>query len=318
MNNYGGYGYGGGYGGPGRMMNGGNRGRGPSGGKMIFLIVLILIFCLWWYQGGGLEHQRKYTKEQASSEEKVLKKRANKDERITSSEINQQTGQYDGTTSGDSYTDDDLLSLKFDKEKDKYGYVNLGSATFGEDQVWNAYNKENGSAWYSLQSTDGHPYVQALITSQSVKDSANLSGSITDENEPDGMKYSKHNEYKAINLVPYSMVGSIGIKDQSGVNQLLTKQNLVTFSSYAVSTNNYGLERIIDQIKDYLNGSPNRCVFYTVDPIYKDGDIVPRGLHIMAQSFDPNSNAKPQVNINYYLFNRLKNGKIDYQTGKID
>lgn len=252
--------------------SGGPQRNGPSGGQVLFLIALILCFSLWWYQGGGQEKHRKETKAQESSTEAVLKKKANKDERITSSELGNQEGQKDGTTAENSYTDEDLMKLH---PKDGELKRNLGSATFSEQQLWNAYNKvdSNGSAWCSIQRTDGHPYICGLVTDKAIKDS----------------RVAKKS------YVTYTLKDSAyQINPHTTLNKLVESKDFI-------GLDNKEFTKIEDSVVAYLSKNPGEVVYFSIDPIYSKSQL--KGAHLMAESFDPQSNEKPGLNYNYYLFN---------------
>jgi DNA-entry nuclease len=67
---------------------------------------------------------------------------------------------------------------------------------------------------------------------------------------------------------------------------------------------------IEDQVAYYLRIHPYDAIHYNVDPIYKDGELVPRGLHIQARTIN-NDN----LSLNVYVFNVEDGWYIDYQTG---
>lgn len=66
------------------------------------------------------------------------------------------------------------------------------------------------------------------------------------------------------------------------------------------------------EIADYLHQSKNNYVRYQVKPIYKNVELVPRGVHMMAQS-----NAKT-LKFNVYVFNVQDGWTINYLNGNAE
>lgn len=280
MNNYGGYrggGYGG-YGGYGGGMFGGRgpRNNGPTSGQIIFFLVLVGLFMFWWNFGGGQDYHAKYTKAQEASAKIELKKKANHDERITSSQIAQQNGQTDGTNDGASDNEDSLenLATKFDKKKYPNYIDNLGSATFSEDCLNTAAEKQQGHAWYGLYASNDSSvinYGDAYINSKAISESSSI-------------KFDSNKTY----LLPINL---IGVMNQ---DELLSNKNITDATSNA----HKAINSINSKVKDYLS-QPNRDVYYSIDVI-NDGNKI-GGYHIMVKSVSDNGNS---LNINDFVFNK--------------
>ena len=65
------------------------------------------------------------------------------------------------------------------------------------------------------------------------------------------------------------------------------------------------------EIADFLKSSSDHYVRYQVEPIYRNVELVPRGVHMRAQSI--NSDA---LVFNIYIFNVQDNWTINYQNGQ--
>ncbi|WP_238375725.1 DNA/RNA non-specific endonuclease [Leuconostoc mesenteroides] len=66
------------------------------------------------------------------------------------------------------------------------------------------------------------------------------------------------------------------------------------------------------EIADYLHQSKNNYVRYQVKPIYKNVELVPRGVHMMAQSNDNT------LKFNIYVFNVQDGWTINYLNGNAE
>lgn len=65
------------------------------------------------------------------------------------------------------------------------------------------------------------------------------------------------------------------------------------------------------EIADYLHESKNNYVRYQVTPVYRNVELVPRGIHMMAESiYDKN------ISFNIYIFNREDGWRINYLNGE--
>lgn len=84
-------------------------------------------------------------------------------------------------------------------------------------------------------------------------------------------------------------------------------KNLITGTQ---QMNNPEMLRFEMDIKYYLEQSPDNYVRYSVTPIFRDQELVARGVHLMAQSV--NSDA---VKFNVYIFNIQDGATINYADG---
>lgn len=84
-------------------------------------------------------------------------------------------------------------------------------------------------------------------------------------------------------------------------------KNLITGTQ---QMNNPEMLRFEMDIKYYLEQSPDNFVRYSVTPIFRDQELVARGVHLMAQSV--NSDA---IKFNVYIFNIQDGATINYADG---
>lgn len=84
-----------------------------------------------------------------------------------------------------------------------------------------------------------------------------------------------------------------------------------------VGTNNQnnpgGMAYSETRVRSFLKTHPQEVIFYQAIPVYLGTELVPRGVHVLAQSVnDPRA-----LQINVWTFNTQTGVKIDYQTGKM-
>lgn len=102
--------------------------------------------------------------------------------------------------------------------------------------------------------------------------------------------------YNRSHLIGYQLTG-----------QNNNPKNLITGTR---SLNSPEMLRYEDDIAYYLKNNPNGYVRYQVIPIFKDTELVARGVHMQAQSIGSNI-----IHFNVYIFN-IENGvKINYTDG---
>lgn len=83
-------------------------------------------------------------------------------------------------------------------------------------------------------------------------------------------------------------------------------KNLITGT---VSLNNPEMLANEANVAAYLKASPQHFVRYAVQPVYRDNELVPRGVWMRAESPDR------QICFNRYIFNIQAGMQIDYQSG---
>ncbi|BDR57543.1 DNA/RNA non-specific endonuclease [Xylocopilactobacillus apis] len=84
-------------------------------------------------------------------------------------------------------------------------------------------------------------------------------------------------------------------------------KNLITGT---VSLNNPEMLNNEDTVAAYLKESSDHYVRYSVRPVYRGDELVPRGVWMRAQSLTDD-----RIHFNLYIFNIQDGMKIDYQTG---
>ncbi|MQS52190.1 DNA/RNA non-specific endonuclease [Companilactobacillus mishanensis] len=70
-----------------------------------------------------------------------------------------------------------------------------------------------------------------------------------------------------------------------------------------------------NDIAYYLKQNPNNFIRYRVQPIYRNNELVARGVQMMAESLDSQGNSDGQVKLNVYIFNVEKGVTINYADG---
>jgi DNA-entry nuclease len=87
------------------------------------------------------------------------------------------------------------------------------------------------------------------------------------------------------------------------------ERNLITGTRYL---NVDGMLPFENEVADYIKDTGNH-VLYEVTPVFKDSELVARGVHIQAQSIEDGGRG---VKFNVYCYNAQPGIKIDYQTGE--
>jgi hypothetical protein len=70
-----------------------------------------------------------------------------------------------------------------------------------------------------------------------------------------------------------------------------------------------------DDIAYYLKQNPNNFIRYRVKPIYRNDELVARGVQMMAESMDSQGNADGAISFNVYIFNVENGVSINYSDG---
>ena len=87
------------------------------------------------------------------------------------------------------------------------------------------------------------------------------------------------------------------------------ERNLITGTRYL---NVDGMLPFENEVADYIKETGNH-VLYEVTPVFKDAELVARGVHMQAQSIEDGGRG---VNFNVYCYNAQPGIVIDYQTGE--
>lgn len=102
--------------------------------------------------------------------------------------------------------------------------------------------------------------------------------------------------YNRSHLIGYQLTG-----------QNANWKNLITGTR---QLNNPEMLRFEMDIRYYLEKSPKNYVRYSVTPIFRDEELLARGVHMMAQSIDSEA-----VQFNVYIFNVQKGVTLNYADG---
>ncbi|MBQ9531096.1 MAG: DNA/RNA non-specific endonuclease [Eubacterium sp.] len=86
------------------------------------------------------------------------------------------------------------------------------------------------------------------------------------------------------------------------------ERNLITGTRYL---NVQGMLPFEDEVADYVKSTGNH-VLYEVTPIFKDAELLARGVHMQAMSVEDNGHG---VSFNVYCYNAQPGIEIDYKTG---
>lgn len=91
------------------------------------------------------------------------------------------------------------------------------------------------------------------------------------------------------------------------------KYNLTTGTSYM---NQRLMTLYENQVRNYI--SKGGYVRYRVTPIYRNDELVPRGIQMEAKSVSDNEVDAEPINYNVYIHNYMENVNINYKNGKPD
>ncbi|KAA8367417.1 DNA/RNA non-specific endonuclease [Leuconostoc carnosum] len=110
--------------------------------------------------------------------------------------------------------------------------------------------------------------------------------------------------YNRSHLIGYQFTGL-----NNEANNLITGTRQLNADSRANAKSMVTYET---EIADYLHQSKNNYVRYQVTPIYKNVELVPRGVHMMAESNDKT------LKFNVYVFNVQDGWTINYLNGNAE
>ncbi len=77
------------------------------------------------------------------------------------------------------------------------------------------------------------------------------------------------------------------------------------------SLNSPGMENYETEVATYLKLSPTNYVRYRVTPVFRNNELLARGVQMQAQSIGNNT-----IRFNVYIFNIQPGAKLDYATGR--
>ncbi|MCT3054783.1 DNA/RNA non-specific endonuclease [Leuconostoc citreum] len=205
-----------------------------------------------------------------------------------------------------STQNDELANLKYNGQT--VVEVNHNQPTFSQDDL---QIKEGG--WQKLSSLDwlGRPQVaNALLNqklmppSQKYKARERLTIKTPGYHAIKTGTNTKDWFYNRSHLIGYQFTGL-----NNEAKNLITGTRQLNADSRANAKSMVTYET---EIADYLNQSKNNYVRYQVKPIYKNVELVPRGVHMMAQSNDNT------LKFNIYVFNVQDGWTINYLNGNAE
>ncbi|KRN97701.1 prophage nuclease precursor [Companilactobacillus kimchiensis] len=176
--------------------------------------------------------------------------------------------------------------------------VNNNTPTFTKSEL----NVSNGS-WQEFADLDNlNRAIQAdALLSRSLMPTAKREPLYVN---PTGWRNKKVNGgwlYNRSHLIGYQLTG-----------QNNNPKNLMTGTR---SLNSPEMLKHENDIAYYLKQNPNNYIRYRVKPIYRNDELVARGVQMMAESMTSNGQADNGVSFNVYIFNIEKGVKINYSDG---
>jgi DNA-entry nuclease len=188
----------------------------------------------------------------------------------------------------------------------RYVTVNGGKASFTSAQIARAKKLNKGKAWLALSNLNDSGGAEraitlakgdALPTEKRQRLKYNPPGWTNSEVNIEGKKKWFYNRS---HLIAYCL---------SGLND--EERNLITG---AVTMNAPTMSDIEVGVQKYLKRTDNG-VLYEVTPVYKAGEIVPRGVQIRWASIDMGDPDNDTTEGNVYLYNANPGWDIDYESG---
>ncbi|MDV8932035.1 DNA/RNA non-specific endonuclease [Leuconostoc citreum] len=201
---------------------------------------------------------------------------------------------------------DDLVNLKYTGQT--VVEINHNQPTFSQDDL---QIKEGG--WQKLSSLDwlGRPQVaDALLNQKLMPPSQKYKARERLTIQTPGyqaIKTGTNNTdwlYNRSHLIGYQLTGL-----NNEAKNLITGTRQLNADS---RVNAKGMVTYETEIAYYLHQSKNNYVRYQVKPIYKNVELVPRGVHMMAQSNDNT------LKFNVYVFNVQDGWTINYLNGNAE
>lgn len=131
--------------------------------------------------------------------------------------------------------------------------------------------------------------------------------------EPTGWSQNKYDGinngylYNRCHLIPASFNGPCG---RPGEREDLLRRDLFTGTRYLNIDGQWQFE---ETVLNYLKENQNKAVIYQIEPIFLNTELVPRGVHIQAQSISDN-----EVSFNVFCYNVQPEPaiEINYSTGE--
>lgn len=208
-----------------------------------------------------------------------------------------------------NYTDSDLLNRIKSYALPSYNLEEVPEYT---NKAYVIINNNNPNFKEEDKKTETfEKYGELDLLGRCTKAYANLSKETmpTEEREPIGMikptgwKYSKYDFidgkylYNRCHLIGFQLAG-----------ENANKKNLITCTRFANASTMLEFE---NKVANYIKRTNNH-VLYRVTPIFKDTELVARGIQMEAYSVEDSGRG---VKFNVYVYNVQDGITIDYQTG---
>lgn len=265
-----------------------NKGKTNIFGLIIVIIIGLAIFG----NGGKSEHKNqtyhnKTAWQQKSTSSTNANKAVNNDSSISSTPNSSQP----------EVKHNDTQLSQLDYQNQQIIQVNNGQPTFTAEQL-----KTTNGAWATYQPLDGLGRATGAtgLLNKNLMPHAKRQRLVVN---PTGFRNRKveingHEEwlYNRSHLIGYQFTG-----------QNNNLQNLVTGTR---SLNDPGMSHYENMVAMYLRTHPDDYVRYQITPMYRGGELVPRGVQMQAQSINSQT-----IKFNIYIFNVQKGININYQNG---
>ncbi|MBA1392884.1 hypothetical protein EQ500_03210 [Lactobacillus sp. XV13L] len=193
---------------------------------------------------------------------------------------------------------DPKLSLADQSESSHTYKINKGKPEFTEQEL----SLKSGGSWQIYSNLDqlNRPVeVNAMINKTSLK---NKKVDTPPTIQPTGFHQIPYNKAKTGYLYERGQLLN------TRLGGVLDSKNIYTATS---QLNSKLLARKANQIATYLEGHPNNHVRYRITTIYKDSELVARGVHLEAQSIEDNG-----LSFNVYVLNLQPGFVINYPNGQ--
>lgn len=259
-----------------------------NGCASIIGIVFLIVIVIGFFSGGGSSHHsrtphQQNTMQQASSRTQVP---------TSSSEpVNDKSA----APQQPSQPRNDLSQLNFQGQQ--IVQVNNGQPNFTSAQL-----STNRGAWATYQPLDnlGRATGASGLLNKSLMPHTKRERLVVN---PTGFRNRKvqmngHMEwlYNRSHLIGYQFTG-----------QNNNLQNLVTGTR---SLNDPGMSHYENMVAMYLRSHPDDYVRYQITPVYRESELVPRGVQMQAESINSQT-----IRFNIYIFNIQPGIDINYQNG---